>query len=235
MGAEQDFWLEHLSGSNRFNRWVFSQFARHLGQSVLEVGCGTGNFTTLIAESGHGVTGIDISADYVKLAQSRLNRFADARVYCDDATTAQWTDTFHSVVLLDVLEHIKNDAEFLNRLSLALKPGGRLIVKVPAGPYLYSPMDEAIGHYRRYDKPSLANTIAAAGLSVVEMSYFNLPGILGWWLNGRILKRKTPPEEQINLFEFFVPLFKAVESVAPPRFGLSLIAVCESESKNDIA
>lgn len=227
MGSEQDFWLAQLGGSSRYNRWVVSTFVRHLGPSVLEVGCGTGNFTLLLAESGRRVTAFDLNADYVEQARKRFASASNVQVHCADATTAEWTETFDSVVLLDVLEHIEADTDFLNRLRRALKPDGRLILKVPAGSWLYSPMDQAIGHYRRYDKRSLGEAIRTAEMVPVSMSYFNLPGTLGWWLNGRVLNRTVPPSEHIRLFEYLVPLFRVSESFVPPPFGLSLIAVCK--------
>ena len=160
----QDFWLANLGAADRFNRWVLSRFERHLGPDVLEVGCGSGNFTVLIAARGHRVTGVDIEPAYVEAARHRLAPFPDARVSCDDATTAEWSERFDTVVALDVIEHIEGDREFLTRLAGVLKPGGKLVVKVPAGPSLMSTLDRVVGHYRRYDKRSLADTLGAAGL-----------------------------------------------------------------------
>ena len=120
-----------------------------------------------------------------------------------------WGETFDTVVLLDVLEHIERDRDFLIRLRAVMKPDGKLILKVPAGRWLHGPMDDAVGHWRRYDKGSLRETIRAAELSPLEVSYFNMAAMFGWWLNGRILRRTTPPSEQIKLFETLVPIFKA--------------------------
>ena len=88
-------------------------------------------------------------------------------------------------------------------------------------------MEQAIGHYRRHDKPSPGAVVRAAQMVPLSTIYFNLPGILGWWLNDRVLKRTVPPSEQTRLFEHLVPLFRAGESLVPPPVGLSLIAVCE--------
>jgi len=223
--AAQDFWLSNLSEADRFNRWVLSRFARHLGEDVLEVGCGSGNFTVLMAAAGRRVTGIDIEPAYVEAARRRLAQFPHARVSCGDATAAEWSERFDTVVALDVVEHIEDDRAFLARLAAVLKPGGTLVLKVPAGRWLMSPMDRAVGHFRRYDKRSLAETLRAAGLAPVSLTHFNMPGTLGWWLNGKLLGRTTPPGEQVKAFEALVPLFRAAEAVAPPPFGLSLIGV----------
>lgn len=228
--AAQDFWLAQLSSAGHFNDWVFARFANHLGGDVLEIGCGSGNFTTLIAARARHVTAVDIHQPYVEAAQRRVARHPHVRVFCADATAVQWAETFDTVILLDVLEHIADDAGFLLSLRRCLKPGGRLILKVPAGRWLYSPMDKAIGHYRRYDRRTLAAVLRAAGLVPVDQSYFNLFGILGWWLNGRVLKRITPPAGQLGLFERLVPLFRLVEDALRLPLGLSLIAVGSAPS-----
>jgi 2-polyprenyl-3-methyl-5-hydroxy-6-metoxy-1,4-benzoquinol methylase len=102
----QDFWLGHLATASKFNDWVFSDFAKDLGQDVLEVGCGSGNFTVLIAGNGRRVTALDIHQPYVESAQRRLSAFPNVRVFCADAVHHEWTESFDTVVLLDVLEHI---------------------------------------------------------------------------------------------------------------------------------
>lgn len=221
----QDFWLERLGAANRFNAWVFSRFRPHLGQNVLEVGCGTGNFTTLIAAEGHAVTGCDLHAPYVEIARGRLAAYPNARVLCADATSADFDGGYDTVVLLDVLEHIEDDIGFLKRLRATLRPGGRIILKVPAYSWLFCGMDTAIGHYRRYDRASLRAALHAGGFKLVDQRYFNALAVLGWFLNGKLLKRTTPPAEQVALFERLVPALKFLDYVFPIPFGISLIAV----------
>jgi SAM-dependent methyltransferase len=221
----QDFWLDRLGVAKRFNAWVFSRFRRHLGRNVLEVGCGSGNFTTLIAAEGYAVTGCDLHAPYVEIARDRLEAYPRARVVCADATQAEFDGGYDTVVLLDVLEHIEDDVGFLTRLRATLRPGGRIILKVPAYQWLFCGMDAAIGHYRRYDRTSLRETLRAGGFDVVEQRYFNVFAVLGWFLNGKLLKRTTPPAEQLAAFERLVPFFRFFEAATRIPAGISLIAV----------
>jgi len=220
----QEFWLSNLGKANRFNQWVFDQFKDYLGEKVLEVGCGTGTFTFLMAQQGHDVTGIDLHQPFVDVAGERLARFPNVHVVCADATQQAWGEKFDTIVLLDVLEHIKDDVEFLKKLASDLKPGGRLILKVPAGVWLFNGMDHAIGHFRRYSKKSLARTVALACLQLEKQAYFNRIGIAGWWLNGSVLRRVTPPSEDVARFERLVPFLKTVEEAIPIPIGLSLVA-----------
>lgn len=224
----QTFWLENLKLADNYNNWIFSQIAPHLGRSVLEVGCGNGNFTVLLAEYCDRVMAVDIDASYIDQARSRLAHKPGVEVLQADATDAaqiKARSQFDSVVMLDVLEHIQDDVQLLRSLGQYLQPHGKLVVKVPALEWLYSPMDSAIGHYRRYSKNKLGETFAAAGFSDLQIWYFNLAGIPGWWLNGRVLRRTTPGTGQVGLFNKLVPLFQSMESRMPVPAGLSLYAV----------
>ena len=113
----------------------------------------------------------------------------------------------------------------LARLRDSLKPGGKIIIKVPALNCLYSPMDRSIGHYRRYNKQTLSNTLSQANFLQPSLWYFNLAGILGWWLNGQILGRTTPASAQVDLFNRLVPVLSTIEAKIKPPLGLSLFAV----------
>ena len=221
--AAQDFWLASLDDAGRFNRWVFDRIAPCLSGDILEVGCGTGTFTALMALAGHRVTAVDINPGYVEKAKARLATQSGVSIVAGDAAKMTWAARFDTIVLLDVLEHIEDDVGCLRQLAACLAPGGRVVVKVPAGAWLYSPLDAAIGHYRRYSKKTLRRVFAEASLVPGDERYFNAAGVPGWWLNGRVLKRITPPQEQIRIFETIVPLLRAVEAVARP-FGLSIIA-----------
>lgn len=226
----QNFWLENLKSASHYNRWIFSQILPHLGQEILEVGCGNGNFTALLAQQNLHVTAIDRNQDYANAAISRLQAHPKVEVLVADATQIAWTRCFDTIVLLDVLEHIAADVKLLHQLSHGLRSGGKLIVKVPALNWLYSPMDQAIGHHRRYNKHSLIETFRQAGLADPTFSdlivwYFNAAGIPGWWLNGKLLQRTTPSAEQIGWFDRAVPMLAAIESRVSVPIGLSLFAV----------
>ena len=221
----QTFWLENLKLADQYNFWIFSQIIPHLGDEVLEVGCGNGNFTVFLAEQCSRVVAVDLNEEYVMAASARLTGKSGVKVLLANATQVQWTRSFDTVIMLDVLEHIENDIEVLRQLGNCLRPGGKLIVKVPALNYLYSPMDKAIGHYRRYNKKTLSSTFTSGNFSNCLMWYFNFVGIFGWWLNGMILGRTTPPSEQVSLFNKIVPLLSALEAIVTPPVGLSLFAI----------
>lgn len=229
----QSFWLEQLKSANHYNRWIFSQILPYIGNEILEVGCGTGNFTELLAQPGSRLTAIDLNETYAKTTMHRLKENPGVEVLVADATQMSWLwsqnnsqeKSFDTIILLDVLEHIEDDVALLHQLHQGLRSGGKLIVKVPALNWLYSPMDQAIGHYRRYTQQTLLETFKNAGYVKPVLWFFNAAGIPGWWLNGKILQRTTPPSEQIGWFDRAVPFLEAIESRVPMPIGLSLFAV----------
>jgi SAM-dependent methyltransferase len=223
--APQDFWLRELSEAKCFNEWVLDSIGPLPGASVLEIGCGTGSFTSLLAARGHRVVALDLNPDYVEIAQRRTAHLDEVDIRCADVTEISWEPRFDAVLLLDVLEHIENDVEVLLRLRNALKPNGVLVLKVPAGQWLYGSMDRAIGHYRRYSRQTLRHACLAAGFNEPAQKLFNVLGVLGWWVNGRLLKRTTPPGAQVTLFERLVPVARVVDRLMPLPIALSLIAV----------
>jgi SAM-dependent methyltransferase len=221
----QTFWLENLKSASNYNSWIFSQFRSWLGDTVLEVGCGNGNFSEMLAQSCRKLVALDLDQGYVELTRRRLSACPHVEVLRADATRLDSPHPFDSIVMLDVLEHIEDDVATLKQLSKHLKPGGHLILKVPALESLYSPMDEVIGHYRRYRKATLQQTCEQAGFYQSRLWYFNLAGIPGWWLNGCVLKHSTPPSHQVGLFDRVVPLLQWGESQVKPPVGLSLFAI----------
>ncbi len=91
-------------------------------------------------------------------------------------------------------------------------------------PALYGSLDVNLRHFRRYDKEPLRRIVTDAGFSVDEIRYLNRPGVVGWWLNSRLLKRKVLPKQQLGAFRFLLPLLRAEEKAAP-SFGMSLLVL----------
>jgi hypothetical protein len=108
-----------------------------------------------------------------------------------------------------------------------MNPGARLIVFVPAIQAIYGLLDEALGHYRRYSRQSLTATLQKAGYRVTSIKYMNFIGILGWWFNGTVLRRKIVPESNFRYFKYLFPMVRALESKVSLPFGISLLAIAE--------
>ena len=105
-----------------------------------------------------------------------------------------------------------------------LAPEGRLVLLVPAMPSLYGTLDVNLNHFRRYDREPLHRLLDETGFKVETLRYLNRPGVFGWWLNSRLLKRTALPRGQLAAFRWIMPLLR-LEQNRPPSFGMSLLAL----------
>jgi hypothetical protein len=108
-----------------------------------------------------------------------------------------------------------------------LPPGGRLILLVPALKLIYNHLDRGLGHFRRYERKELMQKLTRRGFKICELKYFNFFGILGWFVNGALLRKSLLPTGQVRIFNRMVPLFMKIEKIIPKWVGQSLIAVGE--------
>jgi hypothetical protein len=112
----------------------------------------------------------------------------------------------------------------MRNIREVLEDGGRAIVLVPCGPWLTGTLDEVLGHQRRYTRDQLQSLADTAGFHLDTMLEFNRTGVIAWWINGRLLRRRTFGFWQIKLLNLLTPLFRALDRFLPVP-PLSLIAV----------
>ena len=221
--------LDRMAALKNYNRWLLDRFEGHIGKRLLEVGSGTGNMTRLLYGRDL-IVATDVESAYLHILENRFRRLPTIRVArlnleTDDGKALEQYE-FDTVVCFNVLEHIEHDLDAMRNLYDLLVPGGRLLLFVPADQRLFGTLDKQVGHFRRYTAKTLADVITAAGFEIRQLSYHNVFGRLGWWFNGRILKRKHMPAAQSRIFDLFVPLLRRLEP-REPRNGLSLVAVAE--------
>jgi hypothetical protein len=109
-----------------------------------------------------------------------------------------------------------------------LPAGGRLVLVVPALARLYGTLDEHLHHFRRYEKAELEGKVRDAGFTLEDSRFLNRPGILGWYLNGKILRRRVLPAGQLAAFRLMLPLLRREEK-HPPSTGMSLLAIARKD------
>jgi SAM-dependent methyltransferase len=143
-----------------------------------------------------------------------------------DATQPPPTDfpEVDSILCSNVIEHIEDDRQVILHADQVLKPGGRMIVIVPRGEHLYSSLDKAIGHYRRYDKDRLRGLFEPMGYDIEELFTLNKIGVIGWWWRGKIAKQKAIGRFGLKTFNMLVPILKIIDPILPWK-GLSLVLV----------
>ncbi len=219
--------LERMGKLSRYNDWIWQSIAPYVGNRVLEVGAGIGNMTRVLYGRDL-IVATDLELPYLHILRNRFARNPTIEVERIDLNSddclALKRHEFDTVVCLNVLEHIEDHEGALQRLYEVLMPGGRLALFVPADQKLFGTMDTQVGHFRRYSREELQRLMEAAGFVTEKMTYQNIFGRFGWWLNGRVLKRAHLPGGQSRLFDLAVPILRRLEPKNPSK-GLSLIAV----------
>ncbi len=221
--------LQRIRKLHRYNQWIFSKFQPFLGRRVLEIGSGIGNITKLLLDRDL-IIATDVELKYLTLLK---NTFGQYKKFMIEDLDISGSDIeryrqhhIDSVICFNVLEHIERDERTLENIFNLLTPKGRLLLLVPSHQWLYGSLDRRLNHFRRYDRDELQEKLEKAGFQVILLEYFNRTGILGWYLNSRILKRGRLPSFQLRIYNLLVPVFK-IEGLLPLPFGTSLLAVAE--------
>lgn len=220
--------LSSLSKAHRFNKWMAESVIRpYIGARVLEIGSGIGNIAVQLMPRDRYVTSDfdDLHLDVLKSMALRRPNVEARRIDAQDPQHFKdLHNQFDSVVCINVLEHIPDSHAALRNIYDALEPGGRVVVLVPQGQWLYSPMDRAVEHVKRYSKKELAEALAQTGFEVEHMLNFNRIGIIGWTLNSKILRRSKMAKYQLKMYDSLVWLWRRIDWLLPWH-GLSLIGV----------
>jgi len=223
--------LVGMSAVPHFNRWMGDTIRPYVGARVLEVGAGIGNLTRgLLPRDLYTAT--DVNPHYLDY----LRNYAEAKPYLEvrrlDLTSredfAPLAGRYDTVVCLNVLEHVDDEASALQNVRSALEPGGRVIILVPQGPALFGTLDEVLGHKRRYTREGLRAVIEAQGFRIDQLVDFNRATTPAWWLNGQLLKRQYFSKAQLKAVNLLTWLFRRLDAVLPWA-GASLIAVAHRQ------
>ncbi len=200
---------------------------------ILEAGCGTGGNLRMLAEFG-SIDAFELDDEAREIARRKLPIDVKSGVLPDGIPFAP--GSFDIIAALDVIEHVERDVESLSRLREQLSPGGRLVMTVPALPWLWSRHDATHHHFRRYTRKGLEDTIRRAGLKPVRISYFNtllFPAVAGVRLLKRTLRLKDegddamPPYMVNGLLKWIFGLESGLVGKVPLPVGVSLLAVAE--------
>ena len=222
--------LRRMAKLSLYNRWLHERFEHHLGRRILEVGSGVGNQTRYFVNDRERVIASDIEPHYVRELRNRFEDRKNVSVAsyqfpldapARDELRAAQIDT---IVCLNVLEHIEQDRQTLMDFASVLEPGGRMALLVPSLKALYGTLDVHLGHFRRYGRDDLTALVRECGFEIDEVRFLNRPGVAGWWLNSRVLRRHVLPKGQLSAFKWLMPLLR-LEERRPPSFGMSLLVL----------
>jgi SAM-dependent methyltransferase len=210
-----------MEAAVNYNAFLQSLLSSELsrGDDILDFGAGCGTLATPLVAMGRRVVCVE--------PDSGLRTRLAAMGMETQASIADVDEQFDVIYTFNVLEHIDDDHEAVLALSGRLKPGGKLLVYVPAFPALYSSLDRRVGHFRRYTKDGLVAVVRAAGFQIVRVNYCDSLGFLATLLfkliggsSGTINRSGLVAYDRLAF-----PLSRALDSVAGRWLGKNLYLV----------
>jgi SAM-dependent methyltransferase len=219
----------HLGGAEgkRYRAYQFGIVAPHVGRSLLEVGSGLGHFSEQFAGQLDYLIVSDNDAYCLDQLSERYAGRDDVEVLelalPGEIKVRRKVDT---VVMMNVLEHITDDAQALRDLAAVVEPGGRIVIWVPGYMQLYGDFDRLVGHVTRYTPKTLRRSVEAAGLTVEVCKPINFIGGIAWWL---AVKRGGVGHLNPKLAAIYditvVPVTRLVERFVRAPFGQTVLCV----------
>jgi len=212
----------------RFNRWLARRALRFTGDRVVEYAPDVGTVTAHMVLKERVVC-VEPNAEKAAFVKRRFGHRPNIRVLAgefleDKIFQALRTEDADTVLCVNAIACIKDDEGLMREFGGVLEPGGRLVLFVPRGRWLYSPIDRARGYIRRYSRRYLYDKLVRAGFEVERMKSFNRSGVLFWIFWGQILRRRRAGGLLLGLYDRLTFLWRMLDWVLPLP-GLSMIVV----------
>jgi SAM-dependent methyltransferase len=209
--------LESMRHAINYNRSLLNLIVAHGTSPALDFGAGLGTHAEKCRDLGWEVTCIEPDTRFRQLLEER--QFATA-----PSLQSLPSNAFPFVYSFNVLEHIEDDLSALKDLFRVLRPGGRLLLYLPAFQILYGPMDAAVGHYRRYTRGNLVPKLKEAGFIIERTGYADSLGLPAAFLYKHVGGGPVSPRS-VWLYDSFVfPINKIVDYVISPILGKNIFA-----------
>jgi len=221
--------LEAMSYAKNYHDWILDSFTPYLGNTVAEVGAGTGNLTCLLAAKAGRVVAFEPALKMASLLSDRTQQDNKITIINSSfsASASSFVNSFDSMVYINVLEHIEDDLEEISLAYASLKPHGYICIFVPALDWLYSDFDRSIGHYRRYTLDPLCQAITERGYTIIKSTYLDLFGILPWWIIMVLLKRGLNPASTRIYDKLCIPAIRYLEERIRVPVGKNILVVAQ--------
>ncbi len=218
-----------LAESEAYNYWIYKNISPFVKNRILDIGCSIGNITKFFLDK-ELVIGLDTCDEAIRVISGNFKEHKNFKVFnggvTEDKVIALAGEGIDTVLCINVLEHVEDDLKALGNIHSVLMENGRLIIMAPAIKGLYGSMDEADNHFRRYSKRELNKKLADSMFYIEKQFYMNFLGIICWYIDGKILKKKLIPMSHYSLYDRLVPGISGIERLIRPFIGLSLVTVC---------
>jgi len=227
--------LEAMHFAVAYLRWILDLIIPYLGRRIVEVGAGSGSFSEMLSELDPESLFLIEPSEMFHELQRRLRENHRTsvvgffnNVFSEVAEEIGRTGHPDSILYINVLEHIHDDVAELSCAHTVLEKGGRIFVFVPALPMLFSDFDRSIGHFRRYNRAELERKVESAGFNILDLRWFDMPGIIPWLIKYRLLGSKSMEALGVRAYDrLAVPLIRRLERLIHPPVGKNLLLIAE--------
>ena len=215
---------------------IFSRYVKR-GDRILEVGGGTGFIAVELQKRGFDIEVSDGASNGLFYAREK----GIQKLYQFDLFNPPFHETFDVICLFDVLEHLQEDKQAMEGLKKMLKPGGKIILTVPAHQWLWSRDDVLAGHKKRYTKAELKEVFDSCGLQSILLTYFFIFILPFLFLRTIVKKDRGQPIQGNERVDFRIPpsinqvfhlltkLEFSLDWLLPNVMGGSLIGIARKE------
>lgn len=221
--------LMQWSKFDRYAAWMYHMYEKYVGKKILDIGGGIGTAISFYINNDRTVLSTELFDDNVKIMNEKFKSYKNFKaiksdIVCDNLNQYGKFDT---IIMINVLEHIEDDINILQKLKNLLTEDGKIIICVPAMKFLYCYMDKNVGHYRRYAKKELQKKATEVGLNIVEDKYMNFFGIIPYYIKGKFGKNKkgsfstNTSTNEAKLYSFCTIFLEPIEKIIKPSVGIS--------------
>ena len=221
--------LEVLADMPNYYSWIMETFGPHVRGQVVEYGAGVGTISAHLAPLADTLMLIEPSPNLAERLRDRFATSPHVQIVAErlESHVAQLPPaSVDTIVLVNVLEHIADDGAALRQLLHALRPGGHLLLFVPALQLLMSRLDRDLGHFRRYHRPDLIGKVTTAGAVVDACRYIDLFGVFPWLIVNTIMGATAFNPTLVALNDrYAVALTRNFEKFFGAPFGKNIILV----------
>lgn len=224
--------LEVMSVAVNYHQWIYDEFHPYIRGCVAEIGSGIGDYSAHLLHEVKELHLIEPAENLYQELKTRFSKMEHVKTYPStlSAAMSDGLGSLNTIIYINVLEHIEDDAAEVELMYRCLTQGGHALIFVPALPALYSRHDREIGHHRRYRRSDLLKLAEEAGFDIVTVKYFDLLGIIPWYVNFKLLGRGLGVGS-IDLYDrFVVPIMRPLEKKFPPPVGKNLLVILKKES-----
>ena len=220
--------LEGLATAVNHRRWFVELALPYLGDDPIEIGSGLGDYALEWAPKVARFTATEADPDRLMQLKERMVDHPTVDVKELLLPTDQ-TGSHSAAVSYNVLEHIEDHVGALRSIAGLLRPGGAVVLIVPAFMFAMSPVDIATGHVRRYTRKTMRAALTEAGLEVERIQYANALGLIGYYMATSVFKLAPKEGAMVKIYDKLVlPVTKGAESLIRPPFGQSVFAVART-------